>query len=133
MAGDPIFWGRAGVGWSRDGYIARFPLWVEERALSECEEELRQVIADVLNQHDSVTVGLKPSVVTRTETSHDAEPGELEILTARMLSPDDAQALKETVTPFLESAMQSSNRLIQIDEAAGAALREAFRQSPKTA
>ena len=132
MAGDPVFWGRAGVGWSREGYIVRFPLWVEERALFECEDELRQMIADVLAEHESVAVGLKPSVVTRTETSHDAEPGELEIVTARMFSPDDAVALKQNVTPFLERALQSSGRLVQIDEAGGEALREAFRQPPQT-
>ncbi len=91
------------------------------------------MIADVLAEHESVAVGLKPSVVTRTETSHDAEPGELEIVTARMLSPDDAVALKQNVMPFLERALQSSGRLVQIDEAGGEALREAFRQPPQTA
>jgi hypothetical protein len=128
MASDPVFWGRAGLGWSREGYIARFPLWVEERALYECEDELRQAIADALEAHETVTVGLKPMVVTRTESSSNAEPGQLEIVTQEMIEPAEAVAMKRTVTPLLASAMEATDRLIEDDNKAAEAFREALRQ-----
>jgi len=128
MASEPVFWGRAGLGWSREGYIARFPLWVEERALYECEDELRQAITDVLKAQETVVVGLKPMVVTRTDSSTNAEPGELEIVTPKMIEPAEAVEMKRVVTPLLQSAMEATDRLIDADNKAADALRDALRQ-----
>jgi hypothetical protein len=129
MAGEPVFWGRAGLGWSREGYIARFPLWVEERAVYECEDELRQAIADALESQETVTVGLKPMMVTRTESSSNAEPGELEIVTPKMIEPAEAAHMKQAVTSLLLSAMEATDRLIETDNKASDALRDALRKS----
>jgi hypothetical protein len=128
MASEPVFWGRAGIGWSREGYILRFPLWVEERALYECEDELRQAIADALEAQETVTIGLKPMVVTRTDSSANAEPGELEVQTPKMIKPAEGVAMKQAVTALLLSAMETTDRFIKEDNQAADALREALRQ-----
>lgn len=125
---DPVFWGRAGLGWSREGYIARFPLWVEERALYECEDDLIRTIDDALEAHSTVTVGLKAMVVTRTESSTDAEPGQLEIVTQELIAPGEAVVMKQAVTQLLISAMEATDRLVEQDDKAAEALKEALRQ-----
>jgi hypothetical protein len=100
---------------------------MEERALFECEDELRQVIADALPAHESVSVGLRPCVLTQTSSSSSAEPGQLEIVTRTMITPVEAVAVKKAVTPFLESAIETTDRLAEQDKEAADAVRAAFR------
>jgi hypothetical protein len=128
MAGEPVFWGRVELGWTPEGYIADFPLWAEQRCLYEYGDELRQVIGDALGDHPVITVGLEPMVVTRTKSSHDAEPGRLQILTQTMLLPAEGVALRQAVTPFLQSAIEATGRLIEADDKAAALLKESLRQ-----
>ncbi len=128
MASEPVFWGRMRITWSPGGdYIMRFPLWVEERALHECENELKQAIEDALEDTTVIAIESEPMVVTRTEGSTNAEPGELEIVTLGMIDPDEAVEMKRAVTPLLQSAIEATDRLIEADNEAAEALREALR------
>jgi len=123
MASEPVWWGRAQLSWSSDGYVARFALWVEERALLECEDELRQLIADSLEGQQVVKVGLSPMV---KEPNAAPEHGWLEIVTPTMLNPAEAVAMKRALTPFLLSAIEATNQVAEADEAAAKELRAAL-------
>lgn len=122
---DLVWWSRAQLTWSRSGYVASFALWVEERALLECEDELRQVIADALEEQEVVTVGLKPMVQSKGEAP---EHGWLEIVTPAMINPAEALTMKRSVTQFLTSAVEATNQLVEADEAAAQELRAALGQ-----
>ena len=116
------------MGWSRDGYTFVTALRIEERALYECEEDLRQAIEDCLGQENRlVRLRTKPQDIHHTETSAQAEPGELEIVTARIMGPNEGRLLRESVDGLLEKAVASTAQAIERDEAAATALRAAIR------
>src|SRR4051812_26299437 len=115
---EPVFWGRAGVSWSREGYVLVAPLWVEERALYECEKALRQAVVDALAEQPSVSLAFSPMVVERTEASTSSNPGVLEITTPKMISAAAASKLRKSVTLLLRNAMAETQRLIEADEVA---------------
>jgi hypothetical protein len=115
---EPVFWGRAQISWSREGYVLRAPLWVEERALYECEEALRQAVVDALAEQSSVSLGFSPMVVERTEASSSSNPGELEITTPKMISAAAARRLRKSLTLLLRNAIAEAERLKDADESA---------------
>jgi lactate dehydrogenase-like 2-hydroxyacid dehydrogenase len=107
------------------GYVTRFALWVDDRALFECEDELRQLIADSLEAQQVVEVGLEP--MTR-EPNQAPDHGWLKIVTPTMINPAEALAMKQSVTAFLLSAIEQTQELVKADEAAAAELRAALGQ-----
>lgn len=125
MADEPIWWGRAQLTWSRDGYVASFALWVQKRALLDCEDELRQLIADSLAGQQVVAIEIESMVKSPNEAP---EHGWLKIVTPTMIGPAEAVAMRRAVTPFLQSVIEATNRLVESDEAAADELRKALGQ-----
>ena len=64
----------------------------------------------------------------RTSTSTDSNPGELEITTSEMISPDEARELRGAVTLLLRNSIEATQCLRRPGSAAEA-VKEAFRQS----
>ncbi len=126
---EPVQWGRSGMGWSREGYILSVTLWVQERALHESHAELERAVEDALAEFEVVLVRTSPMEIKRDSSGTQSDPGELEIVTRRMMTPDAAVPMREAVSKVLRDAIEETDRRAEADDAAAKLVLEALRRS----
>ena len=116
------------MGWSQDGYILSVTLWVQERALHESRAELEQAVEDALAEFEVVLVRTSPMETRRDSSGTQSDPGELEIVTRRMMTPDAAKGLRVAVSKVLRSAVEETDRQAEADDEAAKLVLKALRQ-----
>lgn len=127
---DPVQWSRAQLSWSSHGYVLRAPIRLEERAAHECRAELASAIRAVLVGHDVVSITASPMEITRSATGASSEPGELEIVTSRMIDSEEAVELRDAVLQVLRSAVEETDRVAGEDKQSADLILAALRQAP---
>lgn len=116
------------MGWSAEGYVLRVPLWAQERPLHESQSELRQAVDGALAEFDVVSVSVSPMELSHSDGRADSEPGELAIVTRRMMSPQAAGALRESVSVVLTKAVEAADQGEEADQEAWESVQEVLRQ-----
>ncbi|MDX6626963.1 MAG: hypothetical protein QOE56_1952 [Solirubrobacterales bacterium] len=116
------------MNWSPEGYVLRAPIWAQERPLDESRSELREAIDGALGEFAVVSVSVSPMEVTHSDTGADSDPGVLAITTLRMISPEAAGALRESVSKVLTDAVDEADRGEKADQAAWESVKQALQQ-----
>jgi hypothetical protein len=108
---DPVTWGNSEITWRRqNGYTLRLQLWADERALSLREKELVAAIKMALPGRSEVRTVVSPMVIEEDSRATSAEPGEIAITTDTMVSLQEAECLRDSITQVLRGVTAEAEK-----------------------